>query len=47
MVILSGSNMRADHTLKNIGIKHTAASQAASITPRQNRLSLVGMHCHL
>src|SRR4030066_1168125 len=47
MVILSGSNMRLEYILKNTGITLTAASQAASITPRQNRLSFVAMMHHL
>ena len=47
-VILSGSNMRLEYILKKIGTIHTAASQAASIIPRQYLLSFVGMivTCH-
>src|SRR4030066_574571 len=46
-VILSGSKMRVEYILKKTGTTITAASQAASITPRQYRLSFVTMMCHL
>src|SRR4030043_391629 len=44
MVILSGSNMRLENILKKIGTIQRVASQAASIIPRQYRLSFVGMN---
>jgi hypothetical protein len=41
--ILSGSKMREEYILKNIGRIIIAANQAASINPSQYRLSFVGI----